>query len=306
MQPHTEKIMVTGAGGMLGDAMYRKLVEKYGEAAVYATDIDLSEPWLSHLDVRDVHSYEEGFKKWSPTIVFHLAAHTDLEYCEKNPEDAWATNALGAENGALLAEKHGALFVYISTAGIFAGEKDSYTDFDVPNPLSMYAKAKYHGELFVEKRLSRYFIFRAGWMMGGGPKKDKKFINKVYKQLKAGTKELFVVDDKLGTPTYTVDFASSILKVVETDYYGLYNQVCGGDCSRFDVAVELVKNLGLSDSVKVTRVSSDHFKTDYFAPRPASEKLINMKLTLRGINHMRDWKVCLAEYSEEFKKDLSV
>ena len=300
-----EKILITGCGGMLGKAVYQKAVEKYGADSVIATDIDLNESWLSMLDVREIQAYEDAFKTYKPTIVIHLAALTDLEYCEKNQDNAWATNALGPENGAILAKKYGTLFVYISTAGIFGGEKDEYTDFDKPNPLSYYAKSKYHGEQFVERYLERYYIFRAGWMMGGGVSKDKKFINKVYKQIKSGAKELFVVDDKLGTPTYTVDFAASLLSVIDTGYYGLYNQVCGGNCSRYDVAEEFVKNLGLADVVKVTKVSSDHFKEEYFAPRPPSEKLINLKLNLRKINHMRDWKVCLGEYSQEFITDFN-
>lgn len=114
---------------------------------------------------------------------------------------------------------------------------------------------------------------------------------------------MFVVDDKLGTPTYTVDFAAGILKVIDSGYYGLYNQVCEGSCSRLDVAEEFVKLLGLSDTIKVTKVTSDYFEKEYFAPRPTSEKLINIKLTMRGINYMRDWRVCLGEYSEEYKKD---
>ncbi len=137
--------------------------------------------------------------------------------------------------------------------------------------------------------------------MGGGKTKDKKFVNKLYKQIASGSKELFVVEDKLGTPTYTVDFADAMLKVIDSGYYGLYNQVCEGSCSRFDVAEEFVKQLGFSDTVKVTKVTSDYFKEEYFAPRPASEKLLNVKLTMRGINYMRDWRICLAEYSKEFK-----
>ncbi len=298
-----ERVLITGAGGMLGKAVYEKAIEKYGKDFVTATDIDLNEEWLSMLDVRDIKAYENAFETWKPTIVFHLAAHTDLEYCEKNSTDAWATNALGAENAAILARKHDALLIYISTAGIFDGKKDEYADFDTPSPLGYYAKSKFHGEKFVEQHLSRYYIFRAGWMMGGGVQKDKKFINKIYKQIKAGAQELFVVEDKLGTPTYTVDFAGAMMKVIDSGYYGLYNQVCEGGGSRYDVAVEFVQQLGLTDSVKVTKVTSDYFKEEYFAERPASEKLLNVKLSMRGINYMRDWRVCLAEYAVEFKND---
>lgn len=298
-----ECVLITGCGGMLGKAVYEKATKKYGVDNVHATDIDINEKWLSMLDVRDIKAYEKAFIDLKPSIVIHLAALTDLEYCEKNLNEAWTTNALGPENATILCRKYNCLLVYISTAGIFGGEKDEYADFDTPNPLSYYAKSKYHGEQFIEKHLYKYFIFRAGWMMGGGLSKDKKFINKIYKQIKSGSKELFVVDDKLGTPTYTMDFASSLLKVIDSGYYGLYNQVCEGSCSRLDVAEEFVKLLDLKDKIKVTRVSSDYFKEEYFAPRPASEKLFNLKLTTRGINYMRDWRICLAEYSEEFKKD---
>ena len=139
--------------------------------------------------------------------------------------------------------------------------------------------------------------------MGGGPKKDKKFIKKIYNQIKNGKEELFVVDDKLGTPTYTVNFAEAILKVIQTGYYGLYNQVCGGSCSRLDVAKEFVELLGLTDKIKITKVSSDYFSQEYFAPRPYSEKLVNLKLISRSINYMKDWRECLRDYSQEFIDD---
>jgi len=299
----TDRVLLLGAGGMLGLSVFQCLSERY--AQIRATDIDVNEPWLSYLDVRDLTSLEAAFRDYSPTIVVNLAALTDLEFCERNPEAAWATNALGAENAALLAEQFGATLVYISTAGIYDGRQEFYTDFDLPNPLSYYAKSKYHGELFVERRVSKYFIFRAGWMMGSGPAKDKKFINKIYRQIRQGARELFVVADKLGTPTYTKDFAYGIAQLLGTRYYGLYNQVCTGSGSRLDVAREFVRLLGLENEVRITQVSSDYFKTEYFAPRPESEKLINLKLNLRNLNHMRDWKDALADYATVFRQDLA-
>lgn len=297
----SDRVLITGCGGMLGASVHAACIRKFEH--VLATDVDQNESWLEHLDVRDIAACERVFVSFRPTLVLHLAALTDLEYCEQNPTNAWLTNALGAENVALLSRRSEATMVYISTAGIFDGEREEFNDFDSPNPLSIYAKSKYHGERFVERYVPKYFVFRAGWMMGGGLLKDKKFINKIYKQIKAGKKELFVVDDKLGTPTYTKDFAESILKVVDTGYYGLYNQVCGGSCSRLDVAQEFLAQLGLTNDVRVTQVSSDYFKQEYFAPRPYSEKLVNLKLQSRNIDFMRDWKVCLAEYSKIFCKD---
>ena len=138
-------------------------------------------------------------------------------------------------------------------------------------------------------------------MMGGGYEKDKKFINKIFKQILDGRKELFVVEDKLGTPTYTVNFAESMFEIVQTELYGLYNMVCEGSCSRYDVAVEFIKLLGLEKEINIKIVKSDYFRNEYFAPRPHSEKLINLKLSSRGVSYMKDWRTCLEDYAESFK-----
>jgi dTDP-4-dehydrorhamnose reductase len=295
------KVYIAGCGGMLGRAVYEVFSSR---GIVKATDIDLNIDWLEYADVRDYNDINKSIAAFSPDIIINLAALTDLEHCEKNQDDSWLTNALGAENIAIIAKRLNIPMVYISTAGIFDGEQDVYNDFDAPNPLGIYAKSKYYGEVFVKTHLEKFFIFRAGWMMGGGPTKDKKFVNKIYKQIKSGSKELFVVEDKLGTPTYTKSFAQGIFNLLETDLYGLYNQVCGGDCSRYDAAVEFVNLLGLTEQIKVTKVSSEYFKNEYFAPRPASEKLVNMKLDARSVNFMPHWKEALSEYAEEYIVDL--
>ena len=139
--------------------------------------------------------------------------------------------------------------------------------------------------------------------MGGGPRKDKKFINLLMKQLAKGVTELNVVNDKLGTPTYTVDFARNLAAMIETPYYGLYNMVCGGETGRLEVAQELVQQLKLQDRVQVKPVTSDYFAQEYFAPRPACERLVNYKLKLRGMDLMRDWRVALHDYVRDYFSD---
>jgi dTDP-4-dehydrorhamnose reductase len=139
-------------------------------------------------------------------------------------------------------------------------------------------------------------------MMGGGPKKDKKFIHKIMKQLKENKKELFIVDDKDGTPTFTHDFAKNVKALIQKEYWGLYNMVCGGQTSRYEVAQELLKILGMTNTVKLTAVKSDYFKATYFAERPPCERLVNRKLLIRNINLMRDWKVALEEYITTYYK----
>ena len=291
------KALITGCGGMLGKAAYEILSQSYD---VIATDIDLNENWLSYLDVRNIEDFEKYFKKYDFDIIFHLAALTDLEYCETEKENAWKTNALGAENAALMAKKYDIEIVYISTAGIFDTEdQEIFNDFDTPTPKSIYGKSKYHGEKIVQQLAPKHFVFRAGWMMGGEGK-DKKFIKKILLQIKGGAKELNIVGDKLGTPTYTHDFINNMIPVIEKKYYGLYNQVCKGDCSRYDVALKMVQLLDLN--IPVNLVNSDFFKKEYWAPRPYSEKLINLKLEARGLNTMRSWEECLEEYMNNYGK----
>ena len=117
---------------------------------------------------------------------------------------------------------------------------------------------------------------------------------------KNGAKELFIVDDKDGTPTYTHDFAKNVKLLLEKENWGLYNLVCGGETSRLEVTEELLKLLKLDNTIKVNSVKSDHFKDIYFAERPPNERLVNKKLDLRGLNIMQDWKSALKEYIENY------
>jgi dTDP-4-dehydrorhamnose reductase len=295
-----KKIYLAGAGGMLGEAFYRIFKEDY---ELKCTDKDVNEKWLSFLDFRDFEKYKSEVEAFNPDYLFHLGAYTDLEYCELNLDDTYLTNTTAVENAVYIANKLDIPLLYISTAGIFDGTKDFYDDWDEPNPLGHYARSKYMGERYVRENAHRYIICRAGWMMGGGPDKDKKFINKIIKQLASGKRDLHIVNDKDGTPTFTVDFAKNVKLLIEKEYWGLYNLVCNGETSRYEVAEELVKILGLDNEVTFHNVTSSYFKDTYFAPRPSSERLINRKLELRNMNIMRDWKVALKEYVEDYYAD---
>lgn len=291
------KIYMAGVGGMLGEAFYKIFKNEY---TLKCTDIDVNEDWLSYLDFRDLESYKKDVLQFKPDFLFHIGAYTSLEYCEENEEETYRTNTMAVENAVYIANELDIPLLYISTAGIFDGKKDTYDDWDTPNPLGVYARSKYMGELFVTRHCRRYLVCRAGWMMGSGPKKDKKFIQKIMSQLKEGKKEIFVVDDKLGTPTYTIDFATNVKALLENQLWGLYNMVCGGMTGRLEVAEELINLLGLRGEVKISPVNSDHFSKEYYAQRPPSERLVNKKLELRHLNKMRDWKVCLKEYLGEY------
>ena len=291
---------MAGSGGMLGQAFHQVFEPRY---ELKCTDKDVNESWLSLLDFRDRDAYRKDVESFKPDYLFHLGAHTDLEYCEDNVHDAYLTNTTSVENAVHIANKLDIPLLYISTAGIFDGSKDTFDDWDLPNPLGHYARSKYAGELHVTSQARRHLVCRAGWMMGGGPRKDKKFIQKLMKQLKDGKSELAIVHDKLGTPTYTFDFANTVQGLLEAEYWGLYNMVCEGVTSRLEVAHELLAVLGLTSKVHINEVSSDYFKQQFFAPRPDSERLINRKLALRNMNTMRDWQVALKEYVNSAYRD---
>ena len=284
---------MAGSGGMLGDAFFEVFKDDFN---LKCTDINISDKWISYLDFRNFDQYFQDVKNFKSDYLFHLGAFTDLEFCEKNVNDTYLTNTLSVENAVWISNKLNIPLLFISTAGIFDGKKEFYDDWDIPNPLGHYAKSKYASERYVQLNSKNYLICRAGWMMGGGQNKDKKFINKIYKIISSGAKEINIVDDKVGTPTYTYDFANNVKAIIKSNFFGLYNLVCEGNTTRLLVAMEMLKILNLENKINIKPVSSNFFKKEYFAPRPNSENLINRRLNLRSLNLMRDWKICLEEY----------
>ncbi len=300
-----ERVFITGCGGMLGNAIYPFFKSWYGD--VLATDKVVSEDWLTKLDVRDSDALRSIFAEYKPDIILHLAAETDLEYCETHADITQDVNATATETIAHLAEDHGATLIYISTAGVFDGKKKGYySEEDTPHPLMVYGQTKYEGELHTLEHCSKSYVVRAGWMMGGGRRKEKKFIYKILQQVGEGKTEIFAVNDKWGTPTYTYDFAMNLFLLLETQKYGLYHMVCEGKGTRYDVAEEILTISNRQD-IKLTPVNSDFFAEEYFAPRPFSEVMVNSRLSELGINHMRPWQDALQDYiSNHFADYISV
>jgi dTDP-4-dehydrorhamnose reductase len=297
------RILVTGGAGMLGSGLVPALALAGHEVVV--TDIDLStpRPWgpsgptIGHLDVRNWDEVKEVFAAVQPEFVCHLAAETDLERSDAEPDHAFATNTLGTKFVAFESERIDVPLVYISTAGVFDGAKHgAYHEWDDANPLNTYGKSKYEGELLVERFVSRHYIVRAGWMVGGGPRIDHKFVAKILGQVRDGRTTIYAVSDKLGTPTYVPDFARCLLDLIGTGSYGRYHMVCEGEGSRFDVAQVILEVLGRADEIELVEVGSDFFAADYPSVRPRSEIMTNLHLQMQGLNSMRPWRVALGEY----------
>ena len=288
-----KKIFLSGVGGMLGEAFYEVFSKKY---ILKCTDKDVNEKWLEYLDFCDTEKYRLNVEEFSPDYLFHIGAFTDLEYCENNQQATFETNTQSVKTAVKISNNMNIPLLYISTAGIFDGLKEFYDEDDEPKPMGIYAISKYEAEKFVVQNSKKFIICRAGWMMGGGPKKDKKFVKKILQQIKNGKKELFIVDDKFGTPTYTHDFAKNTEALIETDNFGLYNMACEGNTSRLEVTEEILKILKLSDKIKINKVKSDYFSKTFFAKRPNCENLLNKKLNDKKLNLMRPWKETLKEY----------
>ena len=287
-------VLITGAGGMLGNAIYPYFASCFG--SVFATDKDVNESWLQYLDVRDPAALRRAMEDVRPAVVLHLAACTDLEFCEVHPEIARATNAEATRTVAMLCEEYGATLVYISTAGVFDGRKEGfYTELDRANPIMVYGQTKYDGELLAAECCSRTFVVRAGWMVGGGAKKDHKFVHHILGQVVSGTKRIHAVNDRFGTPTYTHDFALNLFRLLDTRAYGTYHMVCEGAGTRYDVARAILDITGRTE-IELLPVDSSFFAANYFAPRPVSEMMRNANLEALGINLMRPWREALSDY----------
>ena len=288
---------------MLGKAFHEVWTKQFN---CEFSDIDTNEDWLKFCDFRDYNSYRESVINFKPDLLIHLGAYTNLEFCENNVDDSYLTNTISVEHAVSISNELEIPILYISTAGIYDGSQKTYDDWSKPNPLGVYARTKYLGERHVVEYAKEYMIFRAGWMMGGGPRKDKKFIGKLMNQIIDGKRTLQIVDDKMGTPTYTLDFANNALKVFKSGKRGLFNLVCGGFTSRLEVAQELITILNNKTdlNLSIEKVSSDYFQKEYFAPRPDSEQLLNYRLNLHQLNIMRDWRECLSEYIEEWINEI--
>jgi len=280
------RILVTGAAGAVGSYVPRV----FADDELVLTD---RRGDFRFLDVREAEAVRETVADVKPDLVLHLAAATDVDECERDHDYAFSNNAVGTQNVALACRDAGCELVYISTAGVFWGDNpDPYTEFDEPRPANVYGVSKLVGERIVMSLLDRYYIVRAGWMIGGGTL-DKKFVGKIAEQIRGGATQLKAVDDKFGSPTYAPDLLRIIERLLASGRHGLYHGANAGTCSRYDVAVELRAILERPD-VAIEPVSSAFFPLA--APRARSEAMRNYMLELHGLYQARSWQDALRGY----------
>lgn len=279
------KVLVTGTKGQLGYDVVNEL-EKRGHTAI-AVDIE-------EMDITDAVSVEKVITEAEVDAVIHCAAYTAVDAAEDNVELCRRVNAEGTENIAKVCKKLDLKMIYISTDYVFDGEGERpWEPDDERHPLNVYGQTKYEGELAVEKYLEKYFIVRIAWVFGVN---GKNFIKTMLK-LSETHEELNVVDDQVGSPTYTYDLAVLLVDMAESDKYGRYHATNEGLCTWYQFAKEIFRQAGVE--VKVNPVTSDMFPAK--AKRPKNSRMSKEKLDVNGFHRLPTWQNALERYLGEIR-----
>jgi dTDP-4-dehydrorhamnose reductase len=276
---------MTGATGMLGHALFPVLQQSHQVVGVGAEDFD----------IRDERAVRDCLSANRPELVVHLAAYTDVDGCETDPQRAVETNGTGTQNVARACAEINSSMLYVSTDYVFDGTKtEPYREQDRPNPINVYGQSKLAGERHVEALLDRYFIVRTSWLFGP---KGKNFVATILKLAQRQT-ELHVVIDQHGSPTYTRHLASSVALLVGTGKYGIYHISGSGSCSWFGFA-QTILDLSGFQRVRLVPISSEECARP--ARRPANSVLENHRLSDKQMGLLPHWRVALAEYLDELR-----
>lgn len=280
------RVLVTGVKGQLGYDVVKEL-EKRGHEAV---GVDVEE-----MDITNEEVVESVIKASKVDSVIHCAAYTAVDAAEDNIEVCRKVNGDGTRNIAKVCKELDLKLIYISTDYVFDGEGERpWFPDDKRSPLNVYGQTKYEGEVAVQELLEKYFIVRIAWVFGVN---GKNFI-KTMLSLGETRDELNVVEDQIGSPTYTYDLAVLLVDMIETEKYGIYHATNEGLCSWCDFAKEIFKQAGMN--VKVNPVDSSAFPAK--AKRPHNSRMSKDKLEEEGFNRLPSWQDALGRYLEIIRK----
>ncbi len=278
------KVFVTGVKGQLGHDVVNEL-EKRGHTAI---GVDIEE-----MDITDKDAVKRVITQASPEAVIHCAAYTAVDAAEEQAELCHRVNGLGTENIAEVCKELNCKLMYISTDYVFNGQGTRpWEPDDERAPLNVYGQTKYEGELAVEA-LEKYFIVRIAWVFGVN---GKNFI-KTMLNLGKTRDHLTVVDDQVGSPTYTYDLARLLVDMIETEKYGRYHATNEGICSWYEFACEIFKKAGIE--ITVSPVSSNEYPAK--AKRPQNSRMDKSKLKEMGFKPLPTWQDALERYLKEIR-----
>ena len=284
------KVLVTGAKGQLGTDLMNEL-EKRG---IESIGVDVQE-----MDITDREACMRVISESKADAVIHCAAYTAVDAAEDNVDLCRKINGEGTRNVALACQATGAKLMYISTDYVFDGQGTRpWEPDDSRSPLNVYGQTKYEGELAVEELVEKFFTVRIAWVFGVAGKNFIKTMLRLGKERGA----VSVVDDQVGSPTYTYDLARLLVDMIQTDRYGRYHATNEGFCSWYEFACEIFRQAGM-DEVKVTPVSSDQFPVK--AVRPANSRMSKAKLTENGFEPLPTWQDALGRFLKEIEYESS-
>jgi dTDP-4-dehydrorhamnose reductase len=280
------KIALLGANGQLGRDLQHALE---GHSITPLTH--------NEVDVTDLVQMRAALMDVRPDVVVNTTAYHRVDDCEVRPETAYAVNTLSVLNLVRIANELDAALVHFSTDYVFDGQlRQPYTEKSAPFPLSVYANSKLAGEFLVRATSKKYFLIRTCGLYGiaGSRGKGGNFVEMMLAKAKRG-EAIHVVDDQVLTPTYTVDLANQISRILSTNHYGLFHMTNEGSCSWYEFARAIFDLAGIEADLSPT--TSDLYKTA--AIRPRYSVLENERLKELGLNQMRHWREALAAYLRE-------
>ena len=281
------KILVTGVKGQLGHDVVKEC-EKRG---IEAVGVDVEE-----MDITDAAAVEKGIRESKADAVIHCAAYTAVDAAEDHADLCRKVNAEGTENIAKVCGELGLKLLYLSTDYVFDGQGERpWQPDDERKPLNVYGQTKYEGELAVQKYAEKYFIVRIAWVFGVN---GKNFI-KTMLRLGEQNGRVSVVDDQVGSPTYTYDLSVLLVDMIQSDRYGIYHATNEGLCSWYEFACEIFRQAGMN--VEVTPVKSTEFPAK--AKRPQNSRMSKDKLEENGFSRLPSWQDALGRYLKEIRPE---
>ncbi|HXP92993.1 MAG TPA: dTDP-4-dehydrorhamnose reductase [Candidatus Binatia bacterium] len=284
-----ERPLILGAHGQLGTDLMIVFRDR--------NPIALDQP---NVDLTDLSSIAKLFEHPQPTVVINAAAFTNVEQCEREPQQAFAINAVAVDELARLCAQAKIPLVTVSTDYVFSGETDRpYDEHDPAEPINAYGISKLAGELLAKRHGSAWFVFRTSGLYGiaGASGKGYTFVDRVLKQAENG-EPVRVVDDMTFSPSYTVDVALAMRRVIESGRFGLYHVTNAGMCTWYEFAREAFVLSGLSPDIQP--IKSSEFKT--IVRRPMFSALAHGELRRAGFPDLPEWREGLRSYLEARKK----
>lgn len=276
------KVLVTGVKGQLGYDVVKEL-ERRGHQPI---GVDRDE-----MDLMDNEAVRTFIMELKPGAIIHCAAYTAVDKAEEEVEICYQINAESVKVISECAKELDVKLIYISTDYVFDGTKEGeYVETDLPNPINVYGASKLKGEQYVQALLEKYYIVRISWVFGAN---GNNFI-KTMRRLGSERDELNIINDQVGSPTYTADLAPLLVDMMETDKYGIYHATNEGTCSWYEFANEIFKQSEIE--VKTNPITTDQYPTA--AKRPMNSQMSKTKLKANGFNLLPTWQEALAYYIE--------